>query len=81
MILSQVRDYVQQHQRVSLMDAAHHFDTDPDALRGMLDKWVAKGLISKLQQTTRCGGCSKCDMAKIEVYQWLGHSIRDGRAH
>ncbi|MGD2118101.1 MAG: FeoC-like transcriptional regulator [Chromatiales bacterium] len=71
MILSELRDYLQSHRRAALQDMAHRFDTDADALRGMLDKWVAKGRVVKLQQGSVCdSGCCKCDAANIEIYEW-----------
>ncbi|HID45137.1 MAG TPA: sugar metabolism transcriptional regulator [Chromatiaceae bacterium] len=73
MILSELRDYIKNRQRVALLDMAHHFDAEPDALRGMLDKWVAKGRIERLPQGTECGGgCCKCDPATTEIYEWKG---------
>ncbi len=71
MILSELRDYLQTNRRAALLDMAHRFDTDPDALRGMLDKWVAKGRVVKLLQGTACSGCSKCDPASTEIYEWV----------
>jgi hypothetical protein len=72
MILSQLRDYLRTHRRAALIDLAHRFDTDPDALRGMLAKWEAKGKVEKLPQGTGCGGCCLCDPAAIEIYEWKG---------
>lgn len=72
MILSELRAYLQVHKRAALLDMAHHFDTEPDAIRGMLNKWVAKGRVIKLPQDTQCGSsCSKCDPATIEIYEWV----------
>ncbi|MEE9357960.1 FeoC-like transcriptional regulator [Candidatus Vondammii sp. HM_W22] len=71
MILSELRDYLKTNRRAALIDMAHRFDTDPDALRGMLNKWVAKGRVEKLPQGSECGGgCCKCDPATTEVYAW-----------
>ncbi len=71
MILSELRDYLKINQRAALTDMAHRFNTDPEALRGMLDKWVAKGRLEKLPQGTACGGgCCKCDLATTEIYEW-----------
>ena len=71
MLLSEIRDYLQTHQRAALIDLAHRFNSDPDALRAMLDKWVSKGRIEKLPQGTACGSeCCKCDPATTEIYQW-----------
>jgi hypothetical protein len=73
MILSELRDYLQTHERAALIDLAHHFDTDPNALRGMLAKWVGKGRVAKLPSGTTCGGgCCKCDPATTEIYEWKG---------
>ena len=70
MIFAELRDYLQTHHRVALADMVDHFDSDPDALRGMLDKWVAKGRVEKLTLGASCGGCSGCDTAHAEIYQW-----------
>lgn len=48
MILAQVRGYLQTHRRVALYEPSLHFDTDPEALRGMLAKWEAEGRVAKL---------------------------------
>jgi putative ferrous iron transport protein C len=72
MILSELRDYLQTHQRAAISDMAHHFNTDPDALRGMLAKWVAKGKVVKPLAVSTCGGCCQCDPAATEIYEWKG---------
>ena len=72
MILSRVRDYLQTHRRVALYDLALHVDAEPDALRGMLAKWQAKGKVEKLPMGTTCSGCCHCDPATIEIYEWKG---------
>lgn len=73
MILSDLRDYLKTNRRAALIDMAHRFDADPEALRGMLDKWVAKGRVEKLPPGTLCGGgCSQCDPATTEIYEWKG---------
>ena len=73
MILSELRDYLKSHRRATLIDMAHRFNSDPDALRGMLEKWVAKGKVEKLSEAATCNnGCCKCDPAATEVYEWRG---------
>ncbi len=71
MILSEIRDYLMLNRRAALADMANRFDVTPDALRGMLDKLVAKGRIKKLPAGTACSGCSECDPASTEIYEWL----------
>lgn len=73
MILSELRDYLKTHKQAALLDMAHRFDTDPEALRGMLDRWVDKGRVEKLPAGSTCGdGCCKCDPATLEIYEWKG---------
>lgn len=73
MILSELRDYLKTHRRAALIDLSHRFDAAPDALRGMLERLMAKGQVEKLPQGTPCGGgCCKCDSATVEIYAWKG---------
>jgi len=71
MILSDIRNYMQQHGQVSLADIALHFDVEPDAVRGMLDIWIRKGKVHRRSATSSCGtSCSQCDTAATEIYVW-----------
>jgi putative ferrous iron transport protein C len=73
MILSELRDYLQQQRRAALKDMELRFNIDADALRGMLAKWVSKGYVKKLPTGTGCdSGCCKCDPALTEIYEWIG---------
>ena len=71
MILSEVRDYLKQRGQCSLSDIALHFDTDADAVRGMMGIWIKKGKVEKRSATASCGtSCQSCDPATTEVYIW-----------
>jgi len=71
MILSQLRDYLRQHQQATLGDIARHFDSDPLAVRGMLELWVRKGKVQRSSLTPACGGgCNRCDPSITEIYRW-----------
>ena len=71
MILSEVRDYLQERGQVSLQDLALHFDSDPEALRGMLEHWIRKGRVSRRKAAASCGSsCTQCDPASVELYVW-----------
>ncbi|PCI06601.1 MAG: sugar metabolism transcriptional regulator [Gammaproteobacteria bacterium] len=71
MILSDIRNYLKQRNQCTLSDIALHFDTDADAVRGMLDIWIKKGKIEKSYATASCGtSCQACDPAATEVYFW-----------
>ena len=74
MILSDIRDYLKQRGQCSLSDIALHFDSDADAVRGMLDVWVRKGKVEKNAATPSCGtSCQSCDPAATEF------KIQDGK--
>lgn len=71
MILTEIRDYIRDNKRAALFDMANRFDIEADAIRGMLEKFIAKGKVIKLPAGTACGGgCCKCDSASIEIYEW-----------
>ena len=63
MILSDLRNYMQDHGQASLADIALHFDSEPDAVRGMLDIWIKKGKLHRRSATSSCGtnGCNNKD--------------------
>jgi DNA-binding IclR family transcriptional regulator len=72
MILAELRSYLTEHRRVSLADMANRFDTDADALRGMLATLERKGRVRKLPPGTRCySACCGCDQASPELYEWV----------
>ena len=71
MILSEIRDYLQERGQVSLQELALHFDSDSDALRGMLAHWIRKGQVSRHSTAASCGSrCTQCDPASVEFYVW-----------
>ena len=71
MILSELRNYIQERQSVPLSDIVNHFDIDEDTARQMLDVWINKGKIRKQLATTSCGSsCNKCASANTEYYFW-----------
>ncbi len=72
MILSDIKHYLSQRGSASLADISMHFDTDPDAMRGMLEQWIRKGSVSKCLVGASCGSnCNKCDAKNTEMYQWV----------
>jgi putative ferrous iron transport protein C len=71
MILAELRNYLEQHGQASLRDMALHFDVEPEVLRGMLQRWIDKGVISRRGAPPTCGSaCSQCDAAAMEWYLW-----------
>ena len=77
MILSDIRNYLRERGQASLSDLALHFDSEPDAVRGMLAIWLRKGRVRSFRLGQSCGGCTQCDPAANEVYQWVGDGDAD----
>ncbi|MBK1695484.1 sugar metabolism transcriptional regulator [Chromatium weissei] len=71
MIISELSRYLRDNQRAALRDLACHFDSEPEALRGILELLERRGRVRKLPANTPCsGGCCSCDPTSIEIYEW-----------
>ena len=72
MILSDIKQYLSQRGNATLVDICIHFDTKPEAMRGMLEQWIRKGKVQKHSMDASCGGsCTKCDPESTEIYRWV----------
>ncbi|MCB2106170.1 MAG: FeoC-like transcriptional regulator [Rhodobacteraceae bacterium] len=76
MLLTDIRDYLKTHKRASLDDIVRHFDVAPDAARGLVETWIAKGKVRCLSDRLPCGTCGKCDSATVDIYEWAGPVAR-----
>lgn len=73
MILSELKHYLADRRRAPLSDLVTRFEIEPEALRGMLQHFMRKGRVRRLDE----GGCGTCGggccAAPVpEVYEWLG---------
>ena len=48
MILTDVRDYLQQHGQAPLRDMALTFNMDQQALKPIIEHWIARGKVEKM---------------------------------
>jgi putative ferrous iron transport protein C len=71
MILAEVRDYLAARRRAPLVDLTARFQVDADALRGMLEHWIRKGRLRRIDADSACGGCCGCAEKLPEVYEWV----------
>ena len=72
MNLIELKGYLQVRKIVALQDIALHFRTDIETVRPLLAVWIAKGKLHRRSGATpACKGCSQCDPATIEVYEWI----------
>jgi hypothetical protein len=71
MILAEVRDYLATRSRVPLADLTAKFDVDAQAMRAMLDHWIRKDRVRRIEAAPgRCGACCGC-ADKLEVSEWM----------
>jgi putative ferrous iron transport protein C len=73
MILADLKTYLIQCRRADLTDLSARFDIDCDALRGMLEAWVARGRVRRLESsgTKTCKTCCGCELTGPEIYEWV----------
>ncbi|MCA1974593.1 MAG: FeoC-like transcriptional regulator [Caenispirillum sp.] len=79
MTMSSVRDYLADKRRATLTDIALHFDSRPEAVRPVLDRWQEKGRVEVLQGASACGKSSSacgCCTKPEAVYVWLDDTAR-----
>ncbi len=71
-MMSDLKAYMAAYRRVPMTDLVNHLHADPDAIRGMLDIYVRKGRVRRLEsELGDCGGCTKCDAFQLEIYEWV----------
>lgn len=84
-MLLDLKTYLQKHRPASMLDLTNHYRIDADALRGMLDHWIRKGRVRRLDlddahaACPHMGACAACGSACFEVYEWLDRAD-DGNA-
>ena len=73
MILTDLKSYLSQHQEAPIGDLVNRFGIEPDAIRAMLGHWMRKGRVRRIESDAGdCGGCTKCDAYRLEIYRWIG---------
>jgi len=73
LILSDIKDYLQQRQQACVSDIALHFGASVDATRGMLETWIRKGKVRRLPSMTCGSSCGKCAPEQMELYEWIAN--------
>jgi len=71
-MLTDLKKYLIEKKRAPLMDMAHHLNVSPDAVKGMLEHWIAKGKVRRLEGSSCNKGCCQCDPSALEIYEWVG---------
>jgi uncharacterized protein YbaP (TraB family) len=73
MILSELKDYMVEKHIVSLQELLEHFDVDQETMEEMLNVWIKKGKVVKLENIPMgCGKCAQCHhFPSDEFYEWV----------
>lgn len=81
-MLMEIRTYLQRHGSANIVDLSNHFRIAPEALRGMLEHWIAKRAVIRRDFSPGCNGCGggHCGVcgvaASFEVYEWCAKERR-----
>jgi hypothetical protein len=72
--LSSLKAFLIDRKRVSLSEVAIHFDTPTEAVRPMLERWIAKGALRQCDAVGGCGkasGACSCAIKREEIFEWV----------
>lgn len=73
MTLADIKSYLQLNKVASLNDLTIQFDADPETIKDMVNVWIRKGKVQKIEDLNiGCGKCCSCKMAQDEIYEWIG---------
>jgi hypothetical protein len=73
MTLTDLKEYVRERGIVSLHEMSLHFSSDASAISAMMENWIRKGKVEKIQMDSgSCGGCVMCPKDIKVHYQWIG---------
>jgi len=82
MILLNLKQYIKQHQRVTLQDIKNHFDIDEATAIGMMEPLLQQGYIQEpLQSNTTSCASSQCSthchqVSKGSDFQWVDKPLK-----
>ena len=79
-MLSDLKRYLSERPMATLADIALHLDVEPEVARAMLDVWIGKGRVQRMDDTLVCGGCEACSTGSREFYRWVDDGAADTRA-
>ncbi len=71
-MLSDIRRFLSsKNDLVSLYELASHFDVEESIMSGMMNHWLRKGRVKKIDSSCNkgCGGCDRA--TEGEWYQWI----------
>ncbi|KIE05549.1 hypothetical protein NF27_DP00930 [Candidatus Jidaibacter acanthamoeba] len=74
MLILELKKYIIEHPRVSLLEITKKFNLSGEQARNMLEPWVERGKLDRFKPTRICGGCKcvndECLVLSMELYTW-----------
>lgn len=67
--LRDLKSYLIQHRQTTLEDLSLHFKQPPELMQTMLQHWVQKGKVVRIQISACQKGCCK-GVKEIDIYRW-----------
>lgn len=72
MLLFDLRNYLRDRHRCSLVELTLRFDTAADVLRDMLSVLIRKQQVRQCVKKPACGvKCNQCSVLETELYEWI----------
>jgi hypothetical protein len=72
MLLSDIKQYLQQQPGQTLLALSRQFHVEITVLREMLGVLIRKGKVRQCTKTPRCGTkCHQCTALVTEIYEWV----------
>ena len=79
-MLSDLKRYLSERPMATLADIALHLDVEPEVARAMLDVWIGKGRVQRIDDGPVCRGCDLCTTGARELYRWVGNGAAQTHA-
>lgn len=75
MLILEIKKFIIEHPRVSLLELSKQFNLSGEQVRSMLEPMVQKGKLDRYKPTQVCGGCKccvndECMVLAMELYTW-----------
>ena len=72
MTLRELKIYLSSRGRASVAEMAVHFDSSPEVVRALVDRWRSRDCIRLVRHCGLCSGGGDCgNSAATEVYEWI----------
>jgi len=79
-MLSDLKRYLSERPLASVADIALHLEVAPDVARAMLQPWIRKGRVQRLEGAEGCAGCHLCQPGGRELYRWVSDGVSEADA-